>query len=361
MRAAATVPKAVPPADLVRLCLLHRSLQLFEETGLSHTEHLRRQQEEKGGSPLGGALRYPDPCILWLHAEQAALNARLGRRVDEMLDLGLIKELRDFHKRYNEDLVAHSGQDYQHGIFQSIGFKEFHEYLVTDEGCCPDTNQRLLQRGIEALKQATQKYARKQNKWVRNRFLKRPGPNVPCVYGLDVTDISAWEQSVLSPSLQIVSSFLQGQSPVIEPLKLDCDKTENKRSHHTCDLCDRIIIGDKEWTAHTKSKSHLHHAKKRRKLESDLGSVPEKEGASTSGLEGAWDVREKGERSPGTERAQGVQQKGGVCSSGIERVLDMQEREGACSPNREGALDVREEKSVCNPGTESMGWAGEGS
>lgn len=27
--------------------------------------------------------------------------------------------------------------------------------------------------GIEALKQATRRYARKQNKWVRNRFLKR--------------------------------------------------------------------------------------------------------------------------------------------------------------------------------------------
>ncbi|CAJ0932455.1 unnamed protein product [Ranitomeya imitator] len=35
-----------------------RSLQVYEESGISHTEHLRRQQEEDGGGPLGGSLRY---------------------------------------------------------------------------------------------------------------------------------------------------------------------------------------------------------------------------------------------------------------------------------------------------------------
>ncbi|KAM4795551.1 tRNA dimethylallyltransferase [Rhinophrynus dorsalis] len=244
-----------------------RSLQVFEESGISHSEHLRRQQEEQGGGPLGGALRYPNPCILWLHAEQEVLNTRLNSRVDEMLALGLIEELQDFHKRYNEKLVIDSQQDYQHGIFQSIGFKEFHEYLISDNSGATATKTDLLQRGIEALKQRTQKYARKQNKWVKNRFLKRPGPNVPRVYRLDVTDLSSWDQCVLSPAVQIVNSFLQGEEPVIKHLQLDCVKGENKRSSHLCDVCNRIIIGDQEWTAHTKSKSHLHHVKKRRKLE----------------------------------------------------------------------------------------------
>ncbi|KAM4699905.1 tRNA dimethylallyltransferase [Discoglossus pictus] len=260
-----------------------RSLQVYEESGISHTEHLRRQQEEEGGGPLGGAMRYHNPCILWLHTENEVLNARLNTRVDEMLDLGLLGELQDFHKRYNEKLIAHSGQDYQHGIFQSIGFKEFHEYLVADDSCAQDTRDGLLKRGIEALKQRTQKYARKQNKWVRNRFLKRPGLNVPPVYGLDVTDVSAWDQCVLSPALQIVNSFLQEEVPNIKPLQLDCDKNENKRSHHLCDLCDRVIIGDREWTAHTKSKSHLHHAK-RRKLDGENKSrdVEERQTVPTS-------------------------------------------------------------------------------
>eukprot|EP00079_Xenopus_tropicalis_P032926 XP_017946697.1 PREDICTED: tRNA dimethylallyltransferase, mitochondrial isoform X2 [Xenopus tropicalis] len=251
-----------------------RSLQVYEESGIPHTEHLRRQQEENGGGPLGGALRYQNPCILWLHANQEDLNSRLNVRVDEMLKLGLIEELQDFHKHYNEKLITQSRQDYQHGIFQSIGFKEFHEYLISEKSDS-SAKEVLLQKGIESLKQRTQKYAKKQNQWVQNRFLKRPGPNVPRVYRLDVTDVSAWDQCVLSPALQIVNSFLQGEDPAIEPLLLDCDETVNKRSSRICDLCSRVIIGDREWAAHIKSKSHLNNAKKKRKLEGqcDLGNT----------------------------------------------------------------------------------------
>lgn len=44
-------------------------------------------------------------------------------------------------------LVLFSRQDYQHGIFQSIGFKEFHEYLVSEGNCSPETSALLLQKG----------------------------------------------------------------------------------------------------------------------------------------------------------------------------------------------------------------------
>ncbi|XP_069827510.1 tRNA dimethylallyltransferase isoform X2 [Dendropsophus ebraccatus] len=259
-----------------------RSLQVYEESGVSHTEHLRRQREEDGGGPLGGPLRYPHHCILWLHSDQEVLNARLNARVDEMLEMGLIKELQDFHIRYNERIIAQSGQDYQHGIFQSIGFKEFHEYLVTKDMTQLQADG-LLQKGIEALKQRTQKYAKKQNKWVQNRFLKRPGPNVPCVYRLDVTDTSAWDKHVLSPATHIVSSFLQGQLPDIKPMEIASDSKEGKRTSRLCDLCNRIIIGDYEWAAHTKSKSHNHHLKKKRKLE--VRNVEKRKMSSTESLQ----------------------------------------------------------------------------
>ncbi|XP_075709174.1 tRNA dimethylallyltransferase isoform X2 [Rhinoderma darwinii] len=266
-----------------------RSLQVYEESGMSHTEHLRQQQEEDGGGPLGGALRYPHHCILWLHSDQEVLNARLNARVDEMLEVGLIKELQDFHERYNEKIIARSSQDYQHGIFQSIGFKEFHEYLVTKD-ITPDQADVLLQKGIEALKQRSQKYAKKQNKWVQNRFLKRPGPNVPRVYRLDVTDITAWDKHVLSPAIQIVSSFLKDQLPDIKPVEIASDNIESKRTSRHCDLCDRIIIGDREWAAHTQSKSHRHHVRKRRKLEEEMRNVEKRKmsfSSNTESLQGA--------------------------------------------------------------------------
>lgn len=114
----------------------------------------------------------------------------------------------------------------------------------------------------------TKRYARKQNRWVKNRFLSRPGPGALPVYGLEVSDVSKWEKSVLEPALEIVQSFIQGHEPAATPVKIPYNETENKRSYHMCDLCDRIIIGDREWAAHRKSKSHLHQLKKRR-LDSD--------------------------------------------------------------------------------------------
>lgn len=44
---------------------------MFEKTGIPHSELLQQQQQEEGGGPLSGPLKYPNPCILWLHAEQA--------------------------------------------------------------------------------------------------------------------------------------------------------------------------------------------------------------------------------------------------------------------------------------------------
>lgn len=45
------------------------------------------------------------------------------------------------------------------------------------------TTTLFLLSGIEALKIATRRYARKQNKWVRNRFLRREYPSpMQCVW-----------------------------------------------------------------------------------------------------------------------------------------------------------------------------------
>ncbi|XP_027031818.1 tRNA dimethylallyltransferase isoform X1 [Tachysurus fulvidraco] len=263
-----------------------RSLQVYQETGVKHSHLLKEQKEQDGADGLGGPLRFLNPCIFWLHSNMDALDKRLDKRVDEMLSLGLIKELKDFHQRFNEKKIQDNSQDYQHGIFQSIGFKEFHDYLTAREDLSQEDHEKLKIKGIEALKQATRRYARKQNKWVRNRFLKRPGTSVPPVYGLDVTNVSLWEQTVLTPALDILDSLCKGERPSVEPIRIEGEGLRNKRSHHMCELCDKVIIGDLEWTAHVKSKSHQHHIRKKRKAEgvgSDLPSTAkwQRQAAST--------------------------------------------------------------------------------
>ncbi|KAF5908580.1 tRNA dimethylallyltransferase, mitochondrial-like isoform X1 [Clarias magur] len=244
-----------------------RSLQVYQETGLKHSRLLEEQRGQDGADGLGGPLRFSNPCIFWLHSNMDALDERLDKRVDQMLSSGLINELKDFHQRFNEKKVQDNSQDYQHGIFQSIGFKEFHEYLTAGEDISQEECGKLKSKGIEALKQATRRYARKQNKWVRNRFLKRPGTSVPPVYGLDVTNVSLWEQTVLTPALDVLDSLCKGEQPSLEPIRIEGEGLRNKRSHHVCEACDKVIIGDLEWTAHLKSKSHLHHVRKKRRAE----------------------------------------------------------------------------------------------
>lgn len=240
---------------------------MFMNSGVPHSRLLEEQRGQDGGDCLGGPLRFRDPCVFWLHSDMDALDERLDKRVDEMLSLGLIDELKDFHQRFNDKKIKESSQDYQHGIFQSIGFKEFHEYLTASQDISQEELEKLKIKGIESLKQVTRRYARKQNKWVRNRFLKRPASNVPPVYSLDVTDVTNWETTVLTPALEILECLQKGEQPSVQPIRVDGAETRNKRRHHMCELCDKVIIGDLEWTAHQKSKNHLYQVRKRRKTE----------------------------------------------------------------------------------------------
>lgn len=258
----------IHPHDVRKLA---RSLQVFEELGVPHSELLLRQQLEEGGGPLGGPLRFPLTCILWLHAQQDVLGERLDARVEQMMSQGLLSELSLFHQRHNQQRLASDSHDYEHGLFQSIGFKEFHGFLTRPAECRPEQEAVLLQKGVEALKLATRRYARKQNKWVKNRFLKRPGPAVPPVYGVDVTDVSRWEDTVLEPALRMLSSIVKGETPPVEPLCREPVEPGSKRRRHDCSACGRVVMGDEPWRAHLKSKGHQHHIRRERNPHGDRG------------------------------------------------------------------------------------------
>lgn len=54
--------------------------------------------------------------------------------------------------RNDKETRHHSDGDYSQGIFQSIGFKEFHEYLIQPETARDTASGRALyQKGVEAL------------------------------------------------------------------------------------------------------------------------------------------------------------------------------------------------------------------
>nr|XP_054772935.1 tRNA dimethylallyltransferase-like [Lytechinus pictus] len=255
-----------------------RSLQVYEQHGVCHSDLLKEQRDQEGGSHLGGPLRYKDPCVFWVQTEQSVLDTRLDKRVDSMMNAGLVRELEDFHKEYNEQRLAGQIREeemYTQGIFQSIGFKEFHPYLVIDEDRKQsDEGQRLLEESIERLKTATRQYARRQLKWIRNRFLKR-GNNSPSVFGLDSTKPEEWERNVLEPATRILEAVMQGKESPISPLPCEERKVNDLSQTFVCDVCKgRQFVGQQQWTAHLQSRRHQKQARKKR-----LRELMEKEGS----------------------------------------------------------------------------------
>ena len=74
-------------------------------------------------------------------------------------------------------LILDIGNDYTGGIFQSIGFKEFHKYLTMSKECRESTlGQKAFRDGLELLKLHTRQYTKSQRKWINNRFLKKSQP-----------------------------------------------------------------------------------------------------------------------------------------------------------------------------------------
>ena len=115
---------------------IQQSLRIYAASGVRHSELIRHQRARGGG--VGGdtkKLRYRNCGMIWLRAETGVLNERLDRRVDTMMRNGLASEISDLQAdmlRLN-NMGDHGSEalfDPTRGVFQSIGFKEFDQYLA---------------------------------------------------------------------------------------------------------------------------------------------------------------------------------------------------------------------------------------
>lgn len=116
----------------------------------------------------------------------------------------------------------------------------------------------IFKKGLEDLKMATRRYARKQKKWVSHRFLSNSGRQVPPVYGLDTTDITQWDANVKNRAFAITEAIMGDLIPGHKPLSKK-DSTCNPNSHDdtfNCESCGRVFVGEYQWKQHVKSKKH---------------------------------------------------------------------------------------------------------
>ena len=126
------------PSDRKRII---RALEVYLETGQTITEHNRKTQEIP-----------PKYTPLWLgldFADRSELYRRIDLRVESMLEMGLIAEIKN--------LLA-SGIPAKCTALQAIGYKEFVNALNREE---------TILQAAEEVKKSSRHYAKRQLTWFR--------------------------------------------------------------------------------------------------------------------------------------------------------------------------------------------------
>jgi tRNA dimethylallyltransferase len=133
----------ISPNNLIRVI---RALEIYEITGEKFSEYKRKNRFSEASYDFSAIyLNFPD---------RQQLYDRINRRVDIMLECGLLEECR---------------QAFEAGISgtftQAIGYKELIPFF---------TGEKTLDECIEKIKQATRNYAKRQLTWFRRdkRFIE---------------------------------------------------------------------------------------------------------------------------------------------------------------------------------------------
>ncbi|KAL7691546.1 putative P-loop containing nucleoside triphosphate hydrolase, dimethylallyltransferase [Plasmopara halstedii] len=247
---------------------IQRSLQVFEQTGVPHSELLAQQEKEQHNIE-----KYFDACAFWVQASKPVLDERLSKRVETMLNAGLVDEIRSLRALVKNSpprqTMRIEEESISVGILQAIGYKEFQPYfdaLESSDGTDDLTILETLNECVVQLKIATRQYARRQLSWIRNKFVTR---NIP-VYQIDSTDLAKWEEFAAQRAFAIARVFLKnGEMTVFRsvqeqhPEVAQAASLEDKFQRNTCTVCvGREIMGKKQWAEHLRSKGHKYHLKR---------------------------------------------------------------------------------------------------
>ncbi|MCR5066614.1 MAG: tRNA (adenosine(37)-N6)-dimethylallyltransferase MiaA [Erysipelotrichaceae bacterium] len=92
-----------------------------------------------------------DILIVGLTMDREKLRERIDRRVDAMIEAGLVDEVTQLYERYSFDLHC----------FTAIGYKEFREYLQGSQS---------LQQTVELIKTHTRQFAKRQYTWFNHQL-----------------------------------------------------------------------------------------------------------------------------------------------------------------------------------------------
>ena len=129
--------QSISPNDKKRIL---RVLEIYNETGKTKTQ--LELESRKNGVPY-------DYRIFAINMPRKILYDRINKRVDIMIERGLIQEVDKLYKKYGEKLLT---------SMQAIGYKEVIKYIK---------NNCTKEEMIEKIKMETRRYAKRQLTWFR--------------------------------------------------------------------------------------------------------------------------------------------------------------------------------------------------
>lgn len=111
----------------------------------------------------------------------------------------------------------------------------------------------------------TQRYSKKQMKWIRNRLLGSKDRQVPLLYSLNTTNPLQWNEEVYLKAENIIQSYIENKKPDFEPMGKIVNRREgfNEGISKVCDVCDRVFVGEFQWELHMKSNKHKRSLKRK--------------------------------------------------------------------------------------------------
>ncbi|WP_071395258.1 tRNA (adenosine(37)-N6)-dimethylallyltransferase MiaA [Bacillus tuaregi] len=118
-----------------------RALEIYHCTGKTMSEWQDTQEQE----PLY------DTAVIGLTMERELLYERINKRVDLMMEEGLLKEVEKLYQQGVRNCQS----------VQAIGYKELYEYF---------DGKIALSEAVENLKQNSRRYAKRQLTWFRNKM-----------------------------------------------------------------------------------------------------------------------------------------------------------------------------------------------
>jgi tRNA dimethylallyltransferase len=118
-----------------------RALEIYQSTGKTMTEYLITQESK---------LLY-NVALIGLTMDRDLLYERINKRVDIMMDSGLLDEVSQLYSKGINNCQS----------IQAIGYKELYSYLNKDIS---------LEEATEQLKQNSRRYAKRQLTWFRNKM-----------------------------------------------------------------------------------------------------------------------------------------------------------------------------------------------